>query len=158
MEPVFCVHCAEEFTPRNRLQSHCSKPECQRARKAAWQRIKLRADPDFRAAKKLSQRKWAANNPGYWKNYRADHPEKAERNRMLQSLRNRKRQKGGKGQPDLDCKDGREQPIEFSTHWPVLAGPCDCKDGREKSQYLHDAGTLTMIAKIDARTKRRDPC
>ena len=32
MEPVFCVHCAEEFTPRNRLQSHCSKPECQRAR------------------------------------------------------------------------------------------------------------------------------
>jgi hypothetical protein len=63
MEPAFCVHCAEVFTPRNRLQSYCSQPECQRARKAAWKRIKLKIDPDSRAAKKLSQQKWAANNP-----------------------------------------------------------------------------------------------
>jgi hypothetical protein len=49
MEPVFCAHCAEAFTPRNRLQSYCCKPECQRARKAVWQRIKVKTDPDYRA-------------------------------------------------------------------------------------------------------------
>jgi hypothetical protein len=91
MEPMFCAHCAEAFTPRNRLQSYCRKTKCQRARKAAWQRIKVKTDPDYRAAKKLSQQKWAANNPGYWINYRADHPKKAERNRMLQTIRNRRR-------------------------------------------------------------------
>jgi hypothetical protein len=91
MEPAFCVHCAQEFTPRNRLQSYCSQPECQRARKAAWQRIKIKTDPDYRAAEKLSQQKWAANNSGYWKIYRARHPEKAERNRVLQTIRNRRR-------------------------------------------------------------------
>ena len=30
-------------------------------------------------------------NPGYWKEYRKRNPEKAERNRLLQTIRNRRR-------------------------------------------------------------------
>jgi hypothetical protein len=91
MEPVPCFHCAAMFIPRNRKQYCCSRPECQRARKTNWQRIKMKTDPDYRTAQKLSQQKWADKNPGYWKTYRDQNPEKAERNRLLQTIRNRRR-------------------------------------------------------------------
>lgn len=91
MEPVPCFHCATMFTPRNRKQYCCSRPECQRARKTNWQRIKMRTDPDYRTAQKLSQQKWVANNPEYWETYREQNPEKVQRNRMLQTIRNRRR-------------------------------------------------------------------
>jgi hypothetical protein len=51
----------------------------------------MRTNPDYRTAQKLSKHKWAANNPGYWKTYRDKNPEKVERNRMLQTIRNRRR-------------------------------------------------------------------
>jgi len=126
MEPVFCVHCTQEFTPRNRLQSYCGKSKCQRARKAAWQRIKIKTDPDYRAAKKLSHQKWAANNPGYWKNYRADHPEKAERNRMLQTIRNRRRLKAAASGHSAIAKMDASNSLDFNPigqFWlvPVIA-------------------------------------
>jgi len=88
---VPCFHCGSVFIPRNRKQYCCSRSKCQRARKAAWQRTKIKIDPDFKTAKKLSQHKWAGNNPGYWKAYRKRNPEKTERNRMLQTIRNRHR-------------------------------------------------------------------
>jgi len=67
------------------------KPECRRAKKAAWKRHKMATDPDFKLDQKLSNKKWAQNNPGYWKEYRRKNPEKAERNRILQIIRNRRR-------------------------------------------------------------------
>ena len=70
MEPVPCLHCGIFFTPRNKLQNYCVNPECQKARKAAWQRDKLRTDPDYQMTKQLSQQKWLQKNPGYWKKYR----------------------------------------------------------------------------------------
>lgn len=39
MDPVPCVHCGTYFTPRNRQQNYCCQPECQRARRASWQRF-----------------------------------------------------------------------------------------------------------------------
>ena len=51
----------------------------------------MKTDPDYRVSQKFSQQTWAANNPGYWKTYRDRHPEKAERKRMLQTIRNRRR-------------------------------------------------------------------
>lgn len=113
MELVICVHCAEAFIPRNRKQSYCSKPECQRARKAAWKRIKVKTDPDHRAAKKLSQKKWAANNPGYWKAYRERHPKKAVRNRMLQTIRNRRRSNAAPSEQVLIAKRDASNPLDF---------------------------------------------
>jgi hypothetical protein len=51
----------------------------------------MKTNPDYRTAQKLSQQKWADKNPGYWKTYRDQNPEKAERNRLLQTIRNRRR-------------------------------------------------------------------
>jgi len=93
MEQIFCCHCYDLFTPspRHKNQCYCMKPECRRAKKAAWKRHKMATDPDFKRDQKLSNKKWAQNNPGYWKEYRKNNPEKAQRNRMLQTLRNRRR-------------------------------------------------------------------
>jgi len=100
MEQFPCAHCNEFFTPRNRKQKFCNKADCQRARKAAWQRNKTATDPDYKADQKLSQKKWAENNPAYWKAYRRNNPKKTERNRMLQTVRNRRR----KTDRDLNAK------------------------------------------------------
>jgi hypothetical protein len=51
----------------------------------------MRSDPDYKFNQTLSNKKWAKAHPGYWKDYRQRHPDKAERNRMLQSIRNRRR-------------------------------------------------------------------
>ena len=73
------------------------KPKCRRARRAAWKRRKMREDPEYRLNQKSSNRKWAEAHPGYWKEYRKRNPEKAERNRILQTIRNRRRSKKMKG-------------------------------------------------------------
>ena len=70
------------------------------SRKAAWKRYKMRSDPDYKFNQTLSNKKWAKANPGYWKAYRQRHPEKAERNRMLQSIRNRRRRSARKNRSD----------------------------------------------------------
>lgn len=90
MEPIPCVHCGTFFIPRNHKQNYCTQPICQRARKAAWQRYKMKTDTDYRTQQKLSNEKWVKKNPGYWSRYRRRNPEKAERNRILQHARNRR--------------------------------------------------------------------
>ena len=50
----------------------------------------MKTDPIYRANQKSSQEKWLAATPNYWKAYRKRNPEKAERNRILQAVRNRK--------------------------------------------------------------------
>ena len=82
MEEIPCAHCNEFFTPRNRKQKFCNKEDCQKARKAVWQRNKMATDPDYEADQKLSHNKWTENNPGYWKAYRRNNPEKTERTRF----------------------------------------------------------------------------
>ncbi len=89
MDSIPCLHCSVFFTPRNKSQEYCSKPECQRARKALWQRNKKKSDPEYKKDQKLSQQKWLQENPDYWKNYRRKNPEKTDRNRILQKVRNR---------------------------------------------------------------------
>jgi len=89
MEPIPCVHCGTFFIPRNREQNYCKDPDCQRARKATWQRFKMKTDADYRTQQQLSHQKWLRNNPDYWKRYRQSNPDKADRNRILQHIRNR---------------------------------------------------------------------
>jgi len=113
MEPVPCFHCATMFIPRNRKQYCCSRPECQKARKANWQRIKMKTDPDYRTAQKLSNQKWAAKSPGYWKIYRDKNPEKAERNRMLQVIRNRRRSDNKKSDDNSIAKMDARINMDF---------------------------------------------
>jgi len=93
MKMILCVYCGDLFeaSPRHKNQTACKKPSCQKARKAEWQRHKMRTDPEYNATQKISQKQWARAHPGYWKAYRNEHPEKAERNRILQTIRNRKK-------------------------------------------------------------------
>jgi len=92
MEQIQCTYCGDLFdpSPRHKNQTACKKEKCQRAKKAAWQRHKMRTDPIYKANQKSSQKQWAMANPGYWREYRRNNLEKAERNRLLQAIRNRK--------------------------------------------------------------------
>ena len=93
MEKVSCGHCGTYFIPDRRQKNpgYCGKPACQKARKAAWQRRKMRHDPAYQANQKRCQEDWRKAHPDYWKKYRTAHPKQAERNRVLQRIRNRKR-------------------------------------------------------------------
>lgn len=101
MEEAPCCHCGAFFkrSPRHKDQHYCMKPECRRARKAAFRREKMRTDEEFRLNQQLSNRKWLKTNPGYWKQYRHEHPEKVARNRQLQIIRNRSRGQAPKSGP-----------------------------------------------------------
>jgi hypothetical protein len=92
MEQIQCVYCGDLFdpSPRHKNQPACKKIKCQKEKKAAWQRHKIRIDPVYAATQKISQKRWAKAHPGYWKQYRRKNPEKAQRNRALQAIRNRK--------------------------------------------------------------------
>ena len=107
MEQIPCCNCAEFFmpSPRHKNQIYCMKPECRRAKKASWKRNKMRTDPDYRYNHKLANQKWARAHPGYWKNYRDEHPEYVERNRILQTIRNRRSRSRN------DQQDGGERLI-----------------------------------------------
>jgi len=93
MEPIPCLCCGTFFVPRNKNQQYCTKPDCQRNRKARWQKEKLVTDPEYEETQHLADKKWHENNPDYWKKYRDRNPEKAERNRLLQKVRNMKQRK-----------------------------------------------------------------
>ena len=118
MEQIPCVHCGKFFIPRNRRQNYCIEPCCQRARKAAWQRYKMKADEDYRTQQKLSNQKWLQNTPGYWTRYRQHNPDKAERNRILQTIRNRRSRQFKKttdsSLPPMIAKMDARKPYHFN--------------------------------------------
>lgn len=136
MEEVPCCHCGVFFrrSPRHKDQNYCMAPECRRAKKAAWRREKMHTDTEFRLSQQLSNHKWLKATPGYWKEYRRKNPDKAERNRCLQAIRNRSRGQEPKGGPAVD--DGVIAKIDASK--PNKFTPI----GR---YYL-----VPVIAKIDA--------
>lgn len=100
MEEFQCCHCGNFFpkSPRHKEQHYCGKPECQKARKAAWKRKKMRDDPEYRLNQQASNKAWFEAHPGYWKRYRKKNPKKAERNMMLQRVRNKLRLKKNQGE------------------------------------------------------------
>ena len=135
MERIPCSHCGDLFepSPRHKNQIFCMKPECRRARKTAWQSHKMKTDPEYRFNQKVSQRQWAENHPGYWRKYRRKNSQKAERNRILQSLRNRRIRKATN-------PDGADS---------VLIAKMDASNP-ETSQILGRFWMVPVIAKMDA--------
>jgi len=131
MEKILCVYCGDLFdpSPKHKNQIACKKPQCQRAKKAEWQRHKMKADPVYNASQKISKKQWASANPGYWKRYRYKNPDKAERNRVLQAIRNRKarsKKSGTKMDTPLIAKMDASKSDNFQTlgqFWlvPVIA-------------------------------------
>ena len=136
MEPILCVNCFDFFppSPRHQNQSYCMKPECRKAKKAAWKRTKTKIDPEFKKDQKLSTQKWLQNNPGYWKDYRHRNPEKVERNRLLQNIRNRR-----KRQKSKTCKSGND----------FLIAKVDASKSR-KINVVGQYWMVPVIAKVDA--------
>lgn len=92
---VICIHCGREFIPNPRVkgQKYCRDRNCQKARKGRWQRKKMAKDADYRENQKRCQEDWLRSHPGYYRKYRVEHPEYAERNRLLQIRRNAKRRR-----------------------------------------------------------------
>ena len=132
MNPIPCCHCGDYFppSPRHRNQRFCKKPKCQRARKAEWQRNKMDSDPEYRANQRQSHQEWLRANPTYWQDYRRRNPKKAERNRLLQAIRNRRRCKSqevnAREDPALIAKMDASRPSNFrpfGQFWlvPVIA-------------------------------------
>ncbi len=130
MEQVPCLSCGLFFTPRNKKQNYCSAAKCQKTRKADWQRHKIKTDPDYKRDQRISQKKWLSSNRDYWKNYRLNNPEKAERNRALQRLRNKNRlkkvQSGNLVIAKMDVRKDAVRPVDIMSSgqfWlvPVIA-------------------------------------
>jgi hypothetical protein len=135
MAEIECVYCGDLFegSPRHKNQTCCWRKECRNAKKAAWQRHKLKTDPEYRANQKSSQKKWCKEHPDYWKKYRKRNPEKAERNRIMQTIRNRR----ARSKDDVSEKDMR------------LIAKMDASKP-DKFEVLGQFWMVPVIAKMDA--------
>jgi len=94
----------------------------------------MRTDPDYRLNQKMSNKKWAEAHPGYWKVYRKNNPKKAERNRILQTIRNRRRPKKHKTDVKVD---------------PSLIAKVDTSI-TDKIKVVGQFWMVPVIAKVDA--------
>jgi len=91
MEQRRCAGCHKLFHPRPQCpeQRFCSAPACQKERKRQWQKAKRAADADYRDNDVQANRYWRGQHPGYWREYRRNHPEYVLRNREQQRERDR---------------------------------------------------------------------
>ena len=103
MECRRCASCDQAFRPRAQVpqQRYCGKAACQRERRRRWQQSRLQGDGDYRANQAQAQQAWAGGHGDYWREYRANHPEYTDRNRLEQRRRDRRQA------CDASCKDGR---------------------------------------------------
>ncbi len=92
-----CVHCGDEFefNPRLKNQIYCGKKECRLARRALWQREKLRNDPAYKDNQKDCWKEWYSAHPNYQREYRKKNTQYTDRNRLMQRQRNIVRRKNG---------------------------------------------------------------
>ncbi len=88
-----CLCCQQVFQPApyHPQQLVCSQPECQRQRRRNYHRRQLASDSLYRQVCRESAHKWREAHPGYWQQYRLNHPQQVERNRQRQQRRDQKR-------------------------------------------------------------------
>jgi hypothetical protein len=113
-----CKNCRKRKPANIRLkgtQYYCNEKDCQRARKAAWQKDKIAEDPQYRSRQLECLRLWRRKRPldQYQKQYRQDHPDYVRKNRELQRIRNRKRSKPP-GDQKIVKMDTLKKPSEKS--------------------------------------------
>ena len=94
-----CQGCEQvkQADPRQKgTQKFCGEPHCQRARKAQWQKTKMKTDTIYRAQQLDCLKQWRRERPlhRYQADYRENHPEYVERNREQQRVRNQKHHQG----------------------------------------------------------------
>ena len=84
MRTRHCLICGATFVPdarTRRIQKVCGKDFCHRARKRLADQKWRAKNPKYSSGRAGKTRIWARDYPGYWRNYRATHPDYAERNR-----------------------------------------------------------------------------
>ena len=93
MQQRRCAACHKHFHPRPQCpeQAFCSAAACQRERKRRWQKAKRARDADYRDNDVQANRQWRSRHPGYWREYRREHPQSVIRNRDKQRERDRAR-------------------------------------------------------------------
>jgi hypothetical protein len=93
MKDHHCCYCQEIFqlSPYHPHQLACSQAACQRQRRRDYHRQKIASDPVYRQVCLESPRKWREAHAEYWKQYRQDHPQQVEQNRLRQHWRDEKR-------------------------------------------------------------------
>ena len=79
-----CLGCQKDFLPRPNVpeQRYCSSRECQRKRRADWQRRKLLQDADYREHQKKAKSNWREQHRDYMRAYRRNNPAYRERERL----------------------------------------------------------------------------
>ncbi len=67
-----CVSCKKPYIKnyRQKKQKYCSEPACQKARKAKWQRDKMKSNSEYKKDQIQANQDWRDQHPGYWKTYR----------------------------------------------------------------------------------------
>ena len=73
-----CRFCKDLFFPSPRLKARqvaCSKPECQKARRAANQAAWLKRHPGYFSGSTVKTKEWLKRHAGYRSEYRKQHPE-----------------------------------------------------------------------------------
>lgn len=109
-----CHWCQKVFIPNPRLkerQMSCGEPECKGEQKRSSHRQWKVKEKD---AYVQNQRDWRKNNPDYWREYRASHPEYVVRNREQTRIRKSLRRLGL--QKRIDILQLSEKQMEF---WDV---------------------------------------
>ena len=91
-EPRCCPYCGTKFSPSkfHPDQRVCSKPECRRRWRTDYHRRKYHSDAEYRLVCRDSNQKWRAQNVGYQRRYRQQHPAYVEQNRTAQKRRDRR--------------------------------------------------------------------
>ena len=108
--------------PRVKNQQYCGTKRCQRARKSKWQREKQKADADYRANKRESQRAWKTKNPDYWQQYRKNNQQYCLRNRQMQKARDRVKQQTVTAREHLAKVDTLERIINDTSMTYIISG------------------------------------
>ena len=115
-----CRACGGLFEPCRKVknQRYCSAPSCQKERKRRWQNKKRAEDPAYRANQRDAHKRWQANNPHYWRDYRKRHSDYVRRNRELQRERNRLNRRKSEPIAKMDALGGKSGII--SGHYQLV--------------------------------------
>jgi len=163
MSERLCRYCNQKFeTSRSHPeQVVCSAPVCQQRRRGESRRQKLVTDPEYRLVCRESARKWRADHPDYWQQYRAAKPESVERNRAQQRQRDQRQRLLGLANNNsaLDLKHsaagvwllgpGAENLANnnlASAHVFIVQGPRRKPPGSEASCKQHPSGLPAALA------------
>lgn len=124
-----CAACKRSFTPNPRAknQRFCSQDSCQKERRRREQRERRRRDPAYRENEQRAQERRKQKKPHYSRDYRRNNPEAAERNRVGQRERDRRRREREVVPGEVlatEAPSGADSPIRSGTYelTPIAKG------------------------------------